>query len=182
MARSRKKDSFDDSIKTIRSALYYYKTEIVDSLQKQYFQRYDAIIIIYDKIRKNYTTLIDWTTDNIKDYETYKKMNNSSISLENQYDASLQLNQQAKNGFINNNLSEINFIKNNKPALASMKNVYEKQNKYFDYLINNEDDRKALVKKVLEKNEEMEKKRNTQNIDNLKTTKEKSKRLSKKNK
>jgi hypothetical protein len=34
----------------------------------------------------------------------------------------------------------------------------------------------------LEKNEEMEKKRNTQNIDNLKTTKEKSKRLGKKNK
>ena len=181
IARSRKQDSFDDSIKTIRSALYYYKTEIVDSLQKQYFERYDAIIVIYDKIRKNYTTIIDWTADNIKDYEAYKKINNSSISLENQYDVSLQLNQQAKNGFINNNLSEINFINNNKPAMASMKNVYEKQNKYFDYLINNEDDRKALVKKVLEKNEEMEKKRNTQNIDNLKTTKEKSKRLRKKN-
>lgn len=63
----------------------------------------------------------------------------------------MQLNQQAKNGFINNNLSEINFINNNKPAMASMKSVYEKQNKYFDYLINNEDDRKTLVKKYWRK-------------------------------
>jgi hypothetical protein len=63
-----------------------------------------------------------------------------------------------------------------------MKNVYEKQNKYFNYLINNEDNRKAYVKKILEKNEELEKKRNTQNIENLKITKEKSKRLLKKKK
>jgi hypothetical protein len=181
IARSRKQDSFDDSIKTIRSALYYYKTEIVDSLQKQYFDHYDTILLTYEKTKKNYTTIIDWTADNIKDYETYKKWNNSSITLENQYEESLQLNTQAKNGFINNNLSEINYIKNNKPAMASMKNVYVNQNKYFNYLVNNEDDRKALVKKVLEKNEQMEKKRNTQNIDNLKTTKEKNKRLRKKN-
>lgn len=182
VARSRKQDSFDDSIKTIRSTLYYYKTEIVDSLQKQYFDNYDTILLTYDKTKKDYNTVIDWTGDNVKDYESYKKMNNSNISLESQYGESIQIHQEAKNGYINNNLSEINYIKNNKPVIASMKNVYEKQNKYFDYLINTEDDRKELVKKVLEKNEEMEKKRNTQNIDNLKTTKEKSKRLSKKKK
>lgn len=182
LARSRKQDSFDDSVKNLRSILYYYKTEIVDSLQKKYFKHYESILLEYDKVKKNYTTVIDWTEDNVKDYETFKKLNSSSINLENLYNESLLLNQQAKYGFINNNLSEINYIKTNKPAIAGMKNVYEKQNKYFNYLINNEDNRKAYVKKILDKNEELEKKRNTQNIENLKITKEKSKSLLKKKK
>ena len=176
LARSRKQDSFDDSVKNLRSILYYYKTEIVDSLQKQYFKNYETILSEYDKTKKNYTTVLNWTEDNVKDYETHKKLNNASIKLEELYNESLLLNQQAKYGFINNNLSQINYIKMNKPAITGMKKVYEKQNKYFNYLINNEDNRKAYVKKILEKNEELEKKRNTQNIENLKTTKEKSKR------
>jgi len=182
LARSRKQDSFDDSVKNLRSILYYYKTEIVDSLQKQYFKNYETILSEYDKTKKNYSTVLNWTDDNVKDYETHKKLNNTSIKLEELYNESLLLNQQAKYGFINNNLSQINYIKTNKPAIAAMKKVYEKQNKYFNYLINNEDNRKAYVKKILEKNEELEKKRNTQNIENLKTTKEKSKRLLKKKK
>ena len=182
LARSRKQDSFDDSVKNLRSILYYYKTEIVDSLQKQYFKNYQTILSEYDKTKKNYTTVLNWTDDNVKDYETHKKLNNASIKLEELYNESLLLNQQAKYGFINNNLSQINYIKMNKPAITGMKKVYEKQNKYFNYLINNEDNRKAYVKKILEKNEELEKKRNAQNIENLKTTKEKSKRLLKKKK
>ena len=182
LARSRKQDSFDDSVKNLRSILYYYKTEIVDSLQKQYFKNYQTILSEYDKTKKNYTTVLNWTDDNVKDYEAHKKLNNASIKLEELYNESLLLNQQAKYGFINNNLSQINYIKMNKPAITGMKKVYEKQNKYFNYLINNEDNRKVYVKKILEKNEELEKKRNAQNIENLKTTKEKSKRLLKKKK
>ena len=72
----------------------------------------------------------------MKDYEAHKKLNNASIKLEELYNESLLLNQQAKYGFINNNLSQINYIKMNKPAITGMKKVYEKQNKYFNYLIN----------------------------------------------
>ena len=43
-----------------------------------------------------------------------------------------------------------------------------------------EDDRKELVKKVLDKNEDLEKKRNEVNINNLKSIKEKSTKKKKK--
>lgn len=173
-ARSRKQDSFDDSVIAIRNGLYYYKTIMVDSLQTAYFDNYDSTLSIYEKIKKQYAQVIDLSNDNLKDYETHKKLNNSTINLESNYNEEMMTSQDANKGYINNNLGEIYFIKNNNPLIKNLKTVYEKENKYFDYLVKTEDDRKELVKKVLEKNEEIEKKRNEYNINSLKEIKEKS--------
>jgi hypothetical protein len=53
-----------------------------------------------------------------------------------------------------------------------MKTLYEKQNSYFDYLINNEDNRKEYVKKMLDKSEDIDKKHNEQKKEMLKDYKE----------
>ena len=66
---------------------------------------------------------------------------------------------------VNNNLSQINFLAGELTLLDQMKKVYTKQNDYFDFLIKNEDDRKAYVKKMLDKFEGIEKKHNEQKKD-----------------
>lgn len=164
VARSKKQDSFDDSIKVLRSSLYYYKGVRLDSLQHLYFNLYDTLLASYDIIKKDYAFIIDAAKKNSTDLTLLKKMN-SKNNMESAFQTNASNYRDAIRGYVNNNLSQINFLAGELTLLDQMKKVYNKQNDYFDFLINNEDDRKAYVKKMLDKFEGIEKKHNEQKKD-----------------
>ncbi|HMT35547.1 MAG TPA: hypothetical protein PKC41_06795, partial [Chitinophagaceae bacterium] len=164
VARSKKQDSFDDSIKVLRSSLYYYKGVRLDSLQHLYFNLYDTLLASYDVIKKDYAFIIDAAKKNSTDLTLLKKMN-SKNNMESAFQTNASNYRDAIRGYVNNNLSQINFLAGELTLLDQMKKVYTKQNDYFDFLINNEDDRKAYVKKMLDKFEGIEKKHNEQKKD-----------------
>jgi hypothetical protein len=90
---------------------------------------------------------------------------NSKNNMESAFQTNANNYRDAIRGYVNNNLSQINFLAGELTLLDQMKKVYTKQNDYFDFLINNEDDRKAYVKKMLDKFEGIEKKHNEQKKD-----------------
>ncbi len=161
VARSKKQDSFDDSIRTLRSKLYYYKADRLDGFQNLYFEKYDSITSAYDIIKKEYAYIIDASKKNTKDIEALKKMV-SNDNMENSYYSNADEYKDAIRGYINNNLGTTNFLKSEVKTLGQMQNLYTKQNDYFDFLINNEDNRKEYVNKMLDKSESIDKKHNEQ--------------------
>lgn len=171
VARSKKQDSFDDSVKALRSKLYYYKITKLDGLQNQYFEKYDTLLASYEIVKKDYAYIIDASKKNTKDLEALKKMS-SKDNMESIYTSNSETYKDAIRAYVNNNLSCANFLKGEIKSLGEMKALYEKQNNYFDYLINNEDNRKEYVKKMLDKSEDIDKKHNEQKKEMLKDYKE----------
>jgi hypothetical protein len=168
VARSKRHDSFDDSIKMIRSALYYHKIAMVDSLQKLFFKRYDSVVHQTDSVAYKYSKLMDLCKENRKDLEAYKRYRALEQGMEERYFALTAMQKESENGLYELMRRSIYYLQTHKPVLTTMKRVYTKENKYFNYLMDTEDERKKFVKKVLEKNEKLEKKRNQVNLDNLK--------------
>lgn len=171
VARSKKQDSFDDSIKVLRSKLYYYKVDKLDAFQTNYFALYDTILANYEQIKKHYTYILDASRKNSNEMEALKKMS-SKVNLESAFDANGITYKDAVRAHINNNLAIVNYLNSNSKTLTEMKNLYSNQNAYFDFLINNEETRKEHVKKLLDKAEEIDKKHNEQKKEMVKDYKE----------
>lgn len=161
LARSKRQDSFDDSVKVLRSKLHYYKVTQLDGFQQLYLEKYDTLVACYDIIKKNYAYLMDAGKKNTKDMEALKKMNGND-NMESIYNSSATDYKDAVRGYVNNNLATVNFLNGESKTLAQMKELYTKQNSYFDFLINNEDSRKEYVKKMIDKAEGIDKKHNEQ--------------------
>lgn len=161
VARSRKQDSFDDSIKSLRTKLYFYKVNKLDSFQTAYIEVYDDLLSDYELIKKHYAFIIEASKKNTKDIEQLKRLNDK-----NNMDAAFNTNHaeytEAVRNYVNNNLSTQNFLKGEYKSLQQMKKVYTTQNRYFNYLSDNEDERKEYVKKMLDKSEDIDKKHNEQ--------------------
>ncbi|MBK8143978.1 MAG: hypothetical protein IPK62_02710 [Bacteroidetes bacterium] len=171
VARSKKQDSFDDSIKVLRSKLYYYKVDKLDAFQTSYFTLYDTILANYEQIKKHYTYILDASRKNSMEMEALKKMS-SKLNLESAFDANGVTYKDAVRAYINNNLAIVNYLNSNSKTLTEMKTLYTNQNAYFDFLINNEETRKEHVKKLLDKAEEIDKKHNEQKKEMVKDYKE----------
>lgn len=168
IARLKKQDSYDDSIKTLRSELNRYKTVKVDKLQQAYFDTYDSTVVKYEFLKKQYSSVLDALKKNIQDLEKYRKMNASNLSVEDAYTQNVNDYQEANEAYVNNSAECIDFIKVNMTLTELMKKKYTNENKYFVFLVNTEDDRKNYYKDVLAKYEEMEKKVNESNKTNVK--------------
>lgn len=166
-ARSRKQDSYSDSIRMIRSDLNYYKATKVDSLQQAYFDQYDSIVVHYEATKKLYSNTIDASKNNVKNIESIKKLNNTDVTLASQHNDNVEKYQNAIRGYVNHSISYINFLKSQKEMISKLLNVYERENKFFSSLSGREDKRKDLIKKLIDKEEKLSKKHNDQRYDNV---------------
>ncbi len=150
-----------DSLKIKNSAITFYKSDKLDYFQQNYFARYDTVLSFYESIRKNYLYLIDAGRKNAKDLANLKKMNGQD-DLSATYHSNALEYKDAIRGYINNNLSLLNFLKNEIQQLNSMQAIYLKQNKILDFLQKSDGLWKAEMSEMTKKEEEIDQKRNEQ--------------------
>lgn len=160
VARSKKQDSFSDSIKNIRNDINFYKTVMVDSLQNEYLVQYDTIVASYETIKKLNGENITTSKYSVNYLEQYIKKASNAAELLPSYNENTEQYATINRNYINNSISYINYLKEQKEYIQKMKKVYELENKYFTYLTNTEDDRKELIKKSIDKQERVQKKNN----------------------
>lgn len=150
-----------DSTKMKNSAISFYKTDKLDRLQQNYFERYDTVLALYESIRKNYLYLIDAGRKNAKDIANLKKMNGQD-DLSGSYHSNAVEYKDAIRGYINNNLSLLNFLKGEIQHLNSMQAIYIKQNNILDFLQKSDGLWKAEMSDMTKKEEEIDKQKNEQ--------------------
>ncbi len=162
LARSKKQDSFDDSVMAIRKNVYYYKTDRIDLSQLQFIELHDRIQSNYEKIKTLYLANYEKNNKNFIDLETGNKIGADHNQLATNYAVSKQSNTETLNGIIHNNQYQIAYLKNIIPVFKQLKNIYQHENDFFEYLTNTEDDRKEYVKDMLDKGETIDQKHNDQ--------------------
>ncbi len=165
IARSKKQDSFDDSVIAIRKNVYYYKTDRIDLIQQDYFDLHDSIQSNYEKIKRLYLANVDINNNNSLDLLTSQKLGAEQNQLSTHFVENKQANIEALNGIIYNNEYQIAYLKSIIPIFKQLNKIYENENSFFDYLTNTEDDRKEYVKNILDKAESIDTKHNTQKKD-----------------
>jgi hypothetical protein len=156
-----KQSGMHDSLKIKNSALSFYKSDKLDYFQQNYFARYDTVLSFYESIRKNYLSLIDAGRKNAKDIATLKKVNGQD-DLSATYHNNANEYKDAIRGYINNNLSLLNFLKGEILHLNSMQALYNEQNNLLDFLQKSDGLWKAEMIEITKKEEESDKKRNEQ--------------------
>jgi hypothetical protein len=180
MARSKQKDSHSDSIKIIRSDIYEYKAVKSDSLQKSYFDLYDSILAHYDVLKQSFNSSIDQSKANAMDYRTIHKKNSSeAASNATLHDEQVALYENSVRGYVNNNISYINYLKEQSKQMKFFTKIYNIENDFFAGLDKREEDRKEHIKKIIDKNESMMKKHNQQSKEELTDLKKDIDKLSK---
>lgn len=162
MARSKQKDSHSDSIKVIRSDIYEYKAVKSDSLQLRYYDLYDSILAHYELIKSNYNNCIDNSKANAMDYRAIRKKTSGDEQLATLHNEQATLYESSVRGYVNNTISYVNYLRGESKKMKMFTKVYTIENNYFEQINKQEDDRKELAKKVIDKNETIYKKHNQQ--------------------
>lgn len=179
MARSKQKDSHSDSIKIIRSDIHEFKAVKSDSLQKRYFDLYDSIAAHYEALKLNYNASIDQHKANAMDYRSIQKKNSSDAQLASMHDNHVVNYENAVRGYVNNTISYVNYLREQKKQMKFFNKVYTTENNFFVGLDKREDERKDYVKKIIDKNEELNKKFNQDRKEDLTQMKKNIDKLSK---
>lgn len=171
LARSRRKDSYSDSIRMLRSELHFYKATMVDSLQQRWFDLYDSVLLRYDALKKDYQECLDLTRGGVRDGLAMGRLNKELPGLRTGTEAMAELYRESVRGYVNNHLSTINFLQKQKPLIKSLKKVYESENAFFERMVSYEDDRKEQVQEIISKNEKLDLKRNEHRKEQIATMK-----------
>ena len=173
IARSKKQDSYSDSIKMIRSDLNQYKAIMADSLQQNYFDLYDSITQNYEEAKKEFVQIYETSKSNVKDIEAIAKLNKSDLTLSSQHEENVDRYTENLRGYINHSISYINYLKTQKDLITGLKKIYEYENKFFNNLGRKEEDRKEFLKKLIDKREKFVKKQNEQRKEEITELKKK---------
>jgi hypothetical protein len=171
VARSKKQDSFDDSVRVIRKAVFTYKNQGVDNFQQLYFDLYDSIQQRFETNTSKYQLIQDKAQLNAKNIEAAIQAGADQKEIQFTIDELQKIKKQSLEGLIQNNEQYQQYLTSHIHLFTQMKKIYEDENKYFDYLTKTEDDRKDYVKNLLDKAEEIDQKHNEQRKDIVKTMK-----------
>ena len=172
VARSKKQDSFDDSVRTIRKTVFTYKNQGVDIIQQQYFDLYDSIQQHFETNKLKYQLIQDKAQLNAKNIEAAIQAGADAKEMQYAIDELQKIKKQSLEGCIQNNEQYKQYLTSHIHTFTQMKKIYEAENDYFDYLTKTEDDRKEYVKNLLDKAEEIDQKHNEQRKDIVKTMKD----------
>jgi hypothetical protein len=170
VARMNMKDSYDDEVIDLEKKIQVAKFENADTLQKIYFIKYDSLIALNESQLKSLQNKSILCKKNLTDIENFKKAKGTDINTLNSYGTNVKQYFDTKQAILALYNNYITLVNTNKPALASIGNLYKQQNKYMVYIKNAEDSRRKVTKSQLVMEEKHDKQLNTSNKELIKKT------------